>query len=58
MYGGLEYHLVHTYADSLELRCEKARVLGGANMGTRPRRIEQLAGDPFTEIRTTTLTDL
>jgi len=42
VYGGLEYHLVHTYADSLELRCEKARVLGGANMGTRPRRIEQL----------------
>ena len=56
MYGGLEYHLVHTYADSLELRCEKARVLGGANMGTRPRRIEGAALDPFTDTRTDTLT--
>jgi len=56
-YRGLEYHPVNTYPDSRALRCEKARVLSGANMGTRPRRIERrLPGDPFTEHQTTTLT--
>ena len=41
MYRGLEYHLVHTYADSLELQFEKTRVLGGASMGTRRRPLAE-----------------
>ena len=41
MYRGLEYHLLHTYADSLELRFEKTRVLGGASMGTRRRPLAE-----------------
>ena len=50
MYRGLEYHLVHTYADSLELRFEKTRVLGGASMGTRRRPLAEAdAEELFTE---------
>ena len=50
MYRGLEYHLVHTYADSLELRLEKARVLGGASMGTRRRPLAETTPEElFTE---------
>ena len=57
VYRGLEYHPVDTYADSEALRFEKARVLSGANMGTRPRRLEaKAAQDPFTESWTPTLT--
>ena len=44
MYRGLEYHPVNTYADSWALRCERARVLSGANMGTRPRRLTTVEG--------------
>ena len=43
VYRGLEYLPVDTCADSAALRFEKARVLGGASMGTRPRRIEAAA---------------
>ena len=48
VYRGLEYLPVDTCADSAALRFEKARVLGGASMGTRPRRIEEPAAmEPF-----------
>ena len=46
VYRGLDYRPVNTYPDCQALRCEKARVLSGANMGTRPRRIEGRGAGP------------